>query len=223
MATKTESFKRTKVHTVYKTADGKRCPGVTTIIGILNKPALLDWAWKQGLNGDDYKAVRDKSADAGTLAHAMVHHHLGGPEPDFSAFTPDDRDKAENAVLSFYNWVDAQKSFEPLMLEEALVSEEMRYGGTIDCYALLNDKLTLLDFKTSKAIYDEHRIQVAAYSWLLKENGYDVEETHILRIGRTEDEGFEDHIISTEKINCALNLFGYCREIYELQKELRKL
>lgn len=31
-------------HTVYKTADGKRCPGVTTVLGALDKSALLPWA-----------------------------------------------------------------------------------------------------------------------------------------------------------------------------------
>ena len=32
---------KTKAHTVYKTADNKRVPGVTTILGVLNKPALV--------------------------------------------------------------------------------------------------------------------------------------------------------------------------------------
>src|SRR5438093_1588565 len=40
----------TASHTVYKNAAGKRVPGVTTILGILNKPALLKWAWEQGRN-----------------------------------------------------------------------------------------------------------------------------------------------------------------------------
>lgn len=79
---------KTKIHTVYKTADGKRVPSVTTILGILNKPALLDWAWRMGCEGQDYKAVRDNAGDIGTLAHYLILCHLKGEKPetqDYSA------------------------------------------------------------------------------------------------------------------------------------------
>ena len=37
-------YKVSQAHTVYKTADGIRVPGVTTVLGVLNKPALIKWA-----------------------------------------------------------------------------------------------------------------------------------------------------------------------------------
>ena len=30
--------KRSKVHTVYRLADGTKVPGVTTVLGVINKP-----------------------------------------------------------------------------------------------------------------------------------------------------------------------------------------
>lgn len=36
----------TKVHTKYISKDGEQVPGVTTILGILSKPALIHWSWE---------------------------------------------------------------------------------------------------------------------------------------------------------------------------------
>jgi len=59
---------------IYKNAQGKRIPGVTTVISNLgwSKGGLMHWAWEQGINGIDYKETRDKAADTGTIAHAMA-------------------------------------------------------------------------------------------------------------------------------------------------------
>ena len=43
--------KRAKAHTAYKTAGGQRVPGVTTVLGVINKPALVPWANQLGLQG----------------------------------------------------------------------------------------------------------------------------------------------------------------------------
>ena len=53
MKLEASAAKRGRVHTVYKTKDGKRVPGVTTILGVINKPALVRWANNLGLQGID--------------------------------------------------------------------------------------------------------------------------------------------------------------------------
>lgn len=58
---------KTKIHTVYKLEDGTRVPSVTTILGILNKPALVEWAYQCGCQGLDYKAVRDQAGEGKNL------------------------------------------------------------------------------------------------------------------------------------------------------------
>lgn len=69
---------RAKPHTIYRTADGKRVPGVTTVLGIMNKPALVKWANTLGLQGIDSSAYVDETARVGTLAHEMIQEYLGG-------------------------------------------------------------------------------------------------------------------------------------------------
>lgn len=211
----------TKVHTRYKNSEGKVVPSVTTILGVLGKPALIHWAWKLGLEGEDYKKFRDKTAEAGTLAHAICAQTYGGPEPDYKKYSQEIISLAENAVIKFYDWND-EHSINPILIEEPLISEEHQFGGTIDFYGEFDGRLALIDFKTSKALYEEHYHQLAAYYQLLKENGNQVDIVRVLRIGRTEDEGFEDHQITEAQLTLHWELFTHCKEIYRLQKELKK-
>jgi hypothetical protein len=63
---------KTKAHIIYKLADDSRVPGCTTICGILDKPALLEWANRIGLQGIEMRRYVDDKADIGTLAHDMI-------------------------------------------------------------------------------------------------------------------------------------------------------
>ena len=132
-----------KAHTVYKLADGTRVPGATTITGLLNKPHLVRWANKLGLEGIDSSKYTDEAAAVGTLAHALVQAHLQGETLDTTMFSPTQVDLAENAVLSYLEWEKRHK-IEPLICEVPMVSEKLRYGGTVDCYCRLDGVPTLI-------------------------------------------------------------------------------
>jgi len=216
---KQESFKRVKAHTVYKLKDGTRVPGATTVLGVLNKgDGLIHWAWDLGMQGIDWRKYRDATADVGTLAHYLVEQHLRGEEPDLSTYSQEFIDKAYNSFRKYLDW-EKENDVETIFVESPLVSEKYKYGGTIDCYAKVNGKLTLLDLKTSKAIYPTMIMQLAAYRKLLLEHGYKVQKTMILRIGRTEEEGFEVHV--GKKLNKYWKIFQNCLNIYNLKKELK--
>jgi len=207
-----------KIHTIYKTRDDKRVPSVTTILGILNKPALLQWAWQCGVDGLNYREVRDQAADVGTLAHLLIMAHLKGEKPDTSEYSTQDISQAETCLIKYWDW-EKENPIELVLAEEPLVSEQYHYGGTIDCLANLNGKLVLIDFKTGKAIYEEAIIQVVSYAHLLKENGYDVSSAKILRIGRDVNEGFEEKTIYDFEIGW--QIFLRCLDIYSLKKVLK--
>ena len=210
---------RSKQHTVYKTSDGKRVPGVTTIIGVLNKPALVKWANNLGLQGIDSTKYVDTLADAGTLAHEMIMTHYTGKELELEDYSEYQIDLAHNAFQSFLAW-EKNYDIEPLLSETPITSDVRKFGGTPDLLANVNGVTTLLDFKTGKALYPEHDIQAAAYSILVKEYGFEVEEIYILRIGREADEGFE--IRPVIKVEQNVELFLLCQQVYELQKELKR-
>jgi len=210
---------KAKAHTRYRLVDGTIVPGVTTITGLLNKPALVPWANKMGLQGIDTSKYVEEMAQIGTLAHNMILCHYKNTEPDLSDYTPNQIELAENCLLSYWSW-EKQHTIEPIIVEEPIVSELMRYGGMPDCYCKLNGKPVLLDFKTGKAIYPEYFYQVSAYANLLIERDYPISEIRILRIGRDEDEGFEEHGI--QYWGKHFEIFEHLLAIYHLQKEIKK-
>lgn len=209
----------TSVHTTYKTKDGVRVPSVTTYLGILAKPALIHWSWTLGVQGLDYRKVKDEAGDIGTLVHYLILCQLKSEEPDLSDYTPQVVDAASIPMEKFEEWYK-EHELEPRLLETPLVSEYHRFGGTPDFYGMMDGKLTLLDFKTSNAIYSENFHQLAAYERLLEEAGHSVETVAILRLGKSEDEGFEYR--ASGNLDNHWKMFLACKQVYELQKEIRR-
>ena len=217
---KVKTPKKARAHTIYKLPDGVRVPGVTTILGVLNKPALVKWANNLGLQGIDSSKYRDGMADIGTLAHQMILSYFKGEDTDTSEYSKSQIELAENCLLSFWEW-EKGHNIKVIKAEVPLISEKYGYGGTIDCFCSLDGIATLLDFKTGKAIYPEMFYQLAAYKQLLVEGNHLVGMTRILRIGRDEDEGFEERLVADTTKH--FELFKYCLAIYNLQKELRRV
>jgi len=215
-----KSGKRVKAHITYQNEAGVRIPGTTTVLGVLNKPLLVPWANNLGLQGINVRDYVDDKADIGTLVHEMMFCDLKGNKVDTSYYTGQQIDIAKNSFKKYLDW-KKQHTIEPIVLEEPMVSEQFQFGGTIDNYCLLDGVFTLIDYKTCKALYPEHFIQVTAYRQLLKENGYKVKNCAILRVGRVDMEGFEFQEIHKKKIELCWKMFKYCLGIYNLQKQLR--
>ena len=210
---------KAKAHTRYYGLDGEQKPGVTTVLYVLNKPFLIPWANKLGLQGIDSSKYRDAMAGIGTLTHQMIMDHLTRIKTVTSDYSASDIGMAENCFLSYLEW-EKRNPIKPVLVEQPLVSDIYGYGGTPDCIAYNGDNLELLDFKTGKAIYPEMFYQVAAYVQLAKEHGYEITSARILRIGRDDNEGFEERL--TKRWDKEFELFRHCLSIYNLQKELKR-
>lgn len=208
---------RHKAHQRYY-VDGRQVPGVTTILSVMNKPALVPWANRLGLNGIDVKNYVDDMADVGTCCHYLIECDVKGIEADLSDFSPNNVSLAENGFLKWLDW-KAEHSFEPIASELQLSSRKHLYGGTADIYGRADGKLTLVDIKTSgSGIYPDMECQATAYAELLRENGYEVEQAYILRVGRTDEEGFEERRIANMEVY--FEIFLECRRIYELKRRV---
>ena len=204
---------KVNVHTVYMTKQGK-VPSVTTVLGVLNKPALLRWANRLGMEGIDVTKYVDEKADIGQCCHYMIECDVKDKKPDLSIYSKFVIEKAENSFLKWLEWKDG-KDIEFISSEMKLVSEKYQFGGTIDIYAKINGALTLLDIKTSESgIWPEMKFQTAGgYRLLLEENGYRVEKIIILRIGRDENSGYEEEAI--ENWQAYTKVFLLCRQLYD--------
>lgn len=206
--------KKGKAHQKYVSESGEIFPGVTTILGVINKPQLVPWANKLGLQGIDSTRYVDATATVGTLAHEMIQEYLGGPSWDRGRYTPEEIDLAENATIKFFEWEKHVGSLETIAIEKQFIHEPERYGGTVDWIGRINGKTWLVDIKTSKSIHNEHIYQLAAYNSLLYINNIDVDGARIIRVGRGNNEGFEDRVVSAEELRNAGYVFRCALQLY---------
>lgn len=224
---------KSSTHQKYYLKDGALVPGVTTILGIRDKPALKHWAWKLGTEGKKYWEESRKAANIGTIAHEMIRIHLRGLmegksdaaiDAEINDFTQEyskvEIDKAENAFMAFLDWEKVYR-VTPILLEEQMVSEKLRYGGTIDLYGEVAGKRELVDFKTSKDVYPEMKIQVAAYEYLLRENFHPTDGRRILRIGK-EDGTFSDNPQPDLHDPYMKWFYGMIKYVYPYDKQIFK-
>ncbi len=207
---------KSKAHQRYKLVNGEGVPGVTTITGQLNKPALIIWANKLGLQGIDSSKFRDDKAMIGSLAHEMILAHLSKRKPETEDYSKNQIDAAENSFLSYLEW-EKQHKIIPTLTETQEVSEKYRYGGTLDFYGLVDGIPELIDFKTGTGIYDEMWFQISAYGKLITDP---IQRYRILNIPRTEDESFEEEV----KTDLFLHFEAFLKllDFYYLNKQIKK-
>jgi hypothetical protein len=216
----TDFGSKVRAHTRYYLASGEQVVGVTTVLSVLAKPALIGWANRKGLEGIDTSKFVDEAAAIGTLAHALIAESLGGSPVGHDDFTAAQLARARHGVRVFEQWRGGHE-LEVGLVETQLVSETHKYGGTVDLVAVIDGVPTLVDIKSSSGIWDEHVYQVAAYEHLLRENGQAVEAVRILRVGRSADDGLEERRLTPAQVLNGWHVFERCLQIWNLKKATR--
>ena len=210
--------KTSKVHTKYTLKNGMIVPGVTTITRQLGeKGGMVHVAWKLGTEGIDYRKHWDEKALIGTLTHEMIAGHFKDEEVDVSEYSQRVITQAMVCVEKFHAWKE-NHSIEPVLIEKQMVSEGLRFGGSVDFLGEVDGELTLLDFKTGK-IYDETWYQIAGYSILIEEQGYNPTRFSLLRIPTDTDEVY---CPMKKDLGKQREIFRLALGIYSLQKAIRR-
>ncbi len=209
---------RSRIKAPYMTKDGERVPGVTTVAGILEKPALQYWAWDLGRRGIDYRKHRDVLADVGMLAHEMILAYFLGLEVDLYEFSEWVIERAKNSFDSFLNFTKKYK-LKPKNVEREIISEKLRVGGRIDFHGDMDDASTIIDFKTGKRVYDDYFIQLGGYGLLLAEEGELIEKHVIVNVPRSKEETFQ--VAIRRNIQLEKKIFRACLEIYHERKKIK--
>ena len=176
-------------------------PSVTSVLGVLDKGALLPWAvrtsldavrtglrergtfdatvpddsdWLDGLLKRAATApddVKNAAADIGTRVHAAIDAIVCGAPP------PDDlAPDVAPAVEGFRRWFASSGLQLSPAGDFAVFSRTYRYAGAADCLGRAADgSLVVLDFKTSNSIHSSYALQLAAYAAAVKEMAADGE------------------------------------------------
>ena len=216
---------KTKLHGQnYVLEDGKRASSVTTVINNMlgwNKNVLIAWAKRVTAQGEDSDAVMREAGAIGTLLHIMIQGFFQGFDVDTRDFTPNQEEKALKAFFGFQSWYD-KANLKALGTEVALVNEELRVGGTIDCIGRIDDDLVLIDWKSSKGgPYPEMLVQLGAYTLMYEaaQPRAKVAYGMIMRFGK-EDGKFHKHVISREKLDAGAQVFRHCCALNTLKTQL---
>ena len=153
---------------------GELVPSVTNVLNVLNKPALPRWAAK--VVAEQAVAMRDsltkldeaeaidmlkgapwrsstRAADRGTTIHAYLEARMQGLDPHGISGEAARFRRAADAFLEEWNP-------HPVHIEMTVFGPD--YAGTGDLWAKVDGRLAILDYKTSKAIYPEAALQLAA-------------------------------------------------------------
>lgn len=214
---------KSKAHTVYKTKEGKRVPSVTTILNVINKPALIAWANNLGLEGKNAEEYKRETASIGTLGHELIQEELGGFEVDLDMYSSDQIVAANVALEHFHEWQnDIDSSIETYHIELPMVHETLMYGGKIDWYCKMNDEMWLIDIKTSGGLYSEMEAQVAAYAELLDHYGYKVDKVALLNVSREEEVSYKFLELKPERLGKAWGVFEAALNLYKAQSAHNK-
>lgn len=192
-----------------------------------------------------YRNISKTATDIGHLAHEWLEGYLkylielqvpSLPlyEHAYEKESPKPEDpKAVNAVNAALAWLHKHK-YKPLASERKIYSREYNYSGTEDfegiltacgdhtCCPYLGEVYTICDFKTSKALYDTYRLQLAAYHQARTEEdpefGDQVGARIILRIGKDDGE-FETMVVTQAQFDMDLDGFLACLSMYNWAKQ----
>jgi hypothetical protein len=164
-----------KIHAY--TLNGQKLPGVTTILNVIAKPALIPWAVGLAVehlrkNPEDFDGAKaahrvrkEKAGDIGTAVHGFIEEYAKtGIEP-----TVEDP-QAKKMVDKFVEWAK-EEGIKVLSSEVRLYSETHWYAGTADLVFEKDGKIYVGDVKTAKDIYNTNYIQMAGYHICLEEMG----------------------------------------------------
>ncbi len=198
----------------------RKLPGVSTIINsAANKDFLIQWAWKLGMEGKDFREVRDASARVGTLAHHLVESATKEKPPASYMYSPQEIETAEKCLKSYQKWAKEHK-IQPLEIEKTFTSEK-GFCGKVDFYGLVDGEYTLIDYITGgNGVYDDKFIQVSAYHQLLTENGKQVDKMGVLWLGRDDYPSFEYKLRTPDEIKDFWTIFSGCLDIYYAKRRL---
>jgi len=156
-------------------------PSVTTILDAYYKGyGFNQWLKDVGYNSDE---ILKKAGEQGSNVHSLIDNYIKG----FPVRWLDDNDKMIWTLAEwqmFTRFVEFFTIYKPEILvnEFSLVSETLKFGGTIDIICMMNNERWLIDHKTSNYIHKTHELQIAAYAmaWNELNPQYPIQRTGIL-------------------------------------------
>ena len=151
----------------YKCPDGSSFNSVTTVLKVLSEDAIQ--AWRRRVGEDVANKIGVRAANRGTAVHSIIERYLDNNVEYDKDVMPD--------VLSTFKDVQPildEHISEILGLEAPLYSKHLKLAGRVDCVGVFDNKLSIIDFKTSRKLKKKEWIhnyfaQASAYAIMFEE------------------------------------------------------
>jgi genome maintenance exonuclease 1 len=140
---------------LYVTPEGVKLPSVTSVTGLTTKDGIQQWRKRVG--EQEANKISKKASSRGTSVHSLAEKYIlneDGFDTALKKAMPDAADlfhKLRRALNSSVTTVHA--------LETKIWSDYLKVAGTVDCIAMYNGKLSVIDFKTASKPKEEHWIE----------------------------------------------------------------
>jgi len=157
--------------------NGKEYVRVTATLGVIAKQRLLNWMGRIGKK--EAEKILSSRQTIGTVIHKLIENTLDGNEVPLYEY----ESEIQNSINKFYMFKE-DAELKPVALEQPIWSNEYGYAGTIDYLGYYKSPLkffkrkkpkfldlsyVIIDWKTSKGIYETYGLQVAAYAHAITE------------------------------------------------------
>lgn len=152
----------------YTTPEGKVYPSVTTVLSATKDQTYL-LEWKKRIGADKANQESKRAASRGTALHSLCERFILNEKIDLRREMP-----VPAQLFSQIRPVLMENIGTIFALENSLYSDYLGVAGRVDLVAEYDNKLSIIDFKTSnkaknKDWIEDYFIQAAMYSIMFEE------------------------------------------------------
>ena len=187
-------------------------PSVTHILSLYPKFGLSEWRGDVGNKRAD--EILDETSTLGSYVHESIEHILKGEkiaQNDIQLkFKPKPALKVYRCLAAFLEWFEEYK---PEVLSTEYIVWGDGYAGTIDLKCIINDEIYIVDFKTSKALYEAHKVQICAYGLVGK-----VDKVALLHLGNTTKKKWSFNVLKDDDREKFTNQFHSVHNLFKTLK-----
>jgi hypothetical protein len=178
-------------------------PSVTGVIGQLASYGLMEWFKRTPYN--EIIEASKRGREIGSQMHDTIQLFIETGEAKIDTEYPDE---ITTALQSFMLFKKEHPEFELQRSEIAMACDKYGVNGTTDCIAKHDGQLWIADWKSAQCkdndkpgIYDEAKIQVAAYTYMFNDlENQNIKDAIIVAIAK-DKVAYNHYIMDEEEID----------------------
>jgi hypothetical protein len=147
----------------YVLPDGTRAFSMTTVLGATSNKEEALKKWRENVGYEEAARITRVAAMRGTAMHSLLEDAMLGKA--WASSVAFDARMLANQIKNH----TLPRMSKLVAMEAQLFSRKLRIAGTVDCIAVLDDTLMVIDWKNSKRVksaseIEDYYLQIAGYA-----------------------------------------------------------